>query len=318
MEINNPLVSICIPVYDQEKYVKRLLDSIVMQDYKMIEVIVSDDSPHNEIENLCKQYDDKLSIRYFKNQPSLKTPKNWNFALDQALGDYIMLMHQDDFFAKTTSVNSYLNAFKENKTVQFVFSRNTPLYDNGETLAGFKRNKRIANNLKKNIDYLVNMYVIGPPSNVMITKDVTTRYDERFIWLVDVDYSVRTIENGFKTFYLDEHLVTIGMHPEQTTVFCYENPEVMLRENILYAQKRPTNVFKKMWVFDYFWRLIRNHKVKSVEDIIRTGVHRDEIITPIKDIINAQKKYSYKTLRAGVFSKILMFKTLMLNRQKYV
>jgi len=318
MEMNNPLVSVCIPVYDQEKYVKRLLDSIVMQDYKNIEVIVSDDSPHHEIENLCHQYEDKLSLRYFKHLPSLKTPKNWNFALDQALGDYIMLMHQDDFFAKETSVSTYLKAFKENKNVQFVFSRNTPLYDNGATLPGFKRNKRIANNLKKNVDYLVNMYVIGPPSNVMITKAVTTRYDERFIWLVDVDYSVRTIDSGIGTFYIDEHLVTIGMHPEQTTVFCYENPEVMLKENILYAQKRPANVFKKMWVFDYFWRLIRNHKVKSVEDIIRTGVHPEEIITPIKDIINAQKTYSYKTLRTGLFSKILMFKTFMQNKHKYV
>ena len=318
MEMNNPLVSVCIPVYDQEKYVKRLLDSIVMQDYKNIEVIVSDDSPHQEIENLCHQYEDKLPLRYFKHQPSLKTPKNWNFALDKAVGDYIMLMHQDDFFAKQNSVSVYLNAFKENKNVQFVFSRNTPLYDNGETLPDFKRNKRIANNLKKNVDYLVNMYVIGPPSNVMITKDVTTRYDERFIWLVDVDYSVRTIDSGIKTFYIDEHLVTIGMHPEQTTVFCYENPEVMLRENILYAQKRPANVFKKMWVFDYFWRLIRNHKVKSVEDIIRTGVHPEEIITPIKDIIHAQEKYSYKTLRTGLFSKILMLKTLILNKHKYI
>jgi glycosyltransferase involved in cell wall biosynthesis len=318
MEMNNPLVSICIPVYDQEKYVKRLLDSIVMQDYKNIEVIVSDDSPHDEIGNLCKQYDDKLALRYFKHQPSLKTPKNWNFALDQASGDYIMLVHQDDFFAKETSVSAYLKAFKENKNVQFVFSRNTPLYDNGATLPNFKRNKRMANNLKKNVDYLVSMYVIGPPSNVMITKDVTTRYDERFIWLVDVDYSVRTIDSGIEPFYIDEHLVTIGMHPEQTTVFCYENPDVMLRENILYAQKRPANVFKRMWVFDYFWRLIRNYKVKSVEDIIRTGVRPEEIITPIKDIIDAQKKYSYETLRTGMFSKILMFKTLMLNKHKYI
>jgi len=317
MEINNPKVSICIPVYNHFDYVKRLFDSIVMQDYENIEVIVSDDSIQSEIADLCEQYKDELRIRYCKHRPSLGSPKNWNFALDQASGEYIMLIHQDDYFAKASSIDSYLNEFRKNKNVSFVFSRNTPMYDNGTLVPNVPRNQKIINDLKGNIDILIDDFVIGPPSNVMISKKIKTRFDERFIWLVDVDYFVRIIESGIEYSFIDDHLITIGMHGGQTTVFCHENPEIMLRENILYAEKRPLKVFRKIFVFDYFWRLIRNHKVKSINDLLKIGIRREEIILPLEHIIEAQKNVSYKTLKNGFISKFLMFKTLMIHRHKY-
>ncbi|HXR84932.1 MAG TPA: glycosyltransferase family 2 protein [Hanamia sp.] len=317
MEINNPLVSICIPVYNHIDYVKRLFDSIIMQDYKNIEVIVSDDSSEFEIENLCEQYKGHLLIRYFNHKPSLKSPKNWNFALDQASGDYLMLIHQDDYFAKSSSLNRYLDEFRKNQKVAFVFSRNTPMYDNGKFVPNVPHDKKIINNLKKNVDFLIDDFVIGPPSNVMISRKIKTRYDERFIWLVDVDYFVRIIETGIEYSYIDEHLVTIGMHDNQTTVFCYENPQIMLKENILYAQKRPLKVFRKLLVFDYFWRLIRNHKVKSLNDLQKIGIKYEEINLPLKHIIEAQEKFSYKTLKNGFVSKLLMLKTLLRHQHQY-
>lgn len=318
MEINNPLVSICIPVYNHFDYVRRLLDSIVVQDYKNIEVIVSDDSNYSEIENLCEKYKDQLLIHYFKHQPSLKSPKNWNFALDQACGDYIMLIHQDDYFAKPSSVNSYLDEFRKNKNVSFVFSRNTPMHDNGTLVPNVPHNKKIIRDLKGNVDFLIDDFVIGPPSNVMISKKIKTRFDERFIWLVDVDYFVRIIESGIQYSYIDDHLVTIGMHDDQTTVFCHENPEIMLKENILYAQKRPLKVFRKMLVFDYFWRLMRNHKVKSINDLLKIGIRVEEINLPLRHILEAQKNLSYKTLKNGFVSKFLMFKTLLIHQHQYL
>lgn len=317
MEINNSLVSICIPVYNHFDYVKRLLDSIVMQNHKNIEVIISDDSIHTEIENLCIEYKDQLLIHYFKHQPSLKSPRNWNFALDQASGNYIMLIHQDDYFAKPTSINSYLHEFRKNKNVSFVFSRNTPMNDNETLVPNVPHNQKIIRDLKGNVDLLVDDFVIGPPSNVMISKKIKTRYDERFIWLVDVDYFVRVIESGIQYSYIDDHLVTIGMHDDQTTVFCHENPEIMLKENILYALKRPLNIFKKLFVFDYFWRLIRNHKVKSINDLLEIGINTEEINLPLRHIIEAQKNLSYKTLRNGFVSKFLMFKTLLIHKHQY-
>ncbi|MCH5683460.1 hypothetical protein LWM68_03705 [Niabella sp. W65] len=63
--------------------------------------------------------------------------------------------------------------------------------------------------------------------------------------MVDVDYCVRSIKAGYRVDYIDEPLLNIGMHQEQATVFCYENPHIILRENILYANKLSKEHFKR-------------------------------------------------------------------------
>ena len=319
MITNSPLVSICVPAYKEAGYVKRLLESILIQDHDRLEIIISDDSTDTAVEEVYKQFSPKagMELRYFRHSPSLGTPVNWNFALDQARGDYHMLMHQDDYFATPHSISTYLNAFVEDKGLDFVFSRNTPVYDDGVKVKGVRHDEHIVKNLKEKADHLVGIYVIGPPSNIMLSKNIITRFDPRFIWLVDVDFCVRAIESGANIKYLDEHLVTIGMHDNQATVYCQQNPGLILRENILYAEKRPLEAFKKIWLYDYFWRLMRNHGVRSITDITDTGVAVGEIILPIRDILDAQQKFPLSLLRNGFFSKAMMFKTWLFNRHKY-
>lgn len=51
-------VSICIPAYKQPEFLKRCLDSVFEQSYTDYEVIITDDSPDNEIEKLVNTYSD--------------------------------------------------------------------------------------------------------------------------------------------------------------------------------------------------------------------------------------------------------------------
>jgi dTDP-4-dehydrorhamnose reductase len=104
------------------------------------------------------------------------------------------------------------------------------------------------------------------------------------------------------------------MHQEQATVFCYENPHIILRENILYANKLSKEHFKKIKLYDYFWRLLRNHKVRSVEDIILTGVDAKEINSTIKHMISLEKKIPLNWLMNGFISKTFMFLNYIIFR----
>ena len=45
-----PKVSICIPTYNQLKYLEKCISSILMQEYTDYEIIVSDDSTNNDVE----------------------------------------------------------------------------------------------------------------------------------------------------------------------------------------------------------------------------------------------------------------------------
>lgn len=296
------LVSICIPTYNKAEYVYRCLQSIRLQTYKNIEVIISDDSPQNDTEQIAALFPD-LKIRYIHNQPALKSPKNWNAALDNASGEYAMLLHQDDWLHMEDSISKFVSALARSE-IDFAFCKNI-----GEDVHGkkfFFNNKEEIPDLKKRPNYLIIRCIIGPPSNVMFKKQVNVRYDENLIWLVDVDYYIRVLNRGFNYTYIPEQLVTIGIHEEQTTEYVRNNSKIILKENILVAKKLGDKALKDVQLYDYYWRLVRNFEITSEFQLETFSTVKDDILNAIKYMINFQKKIPRKLLATGAASKLFM------------
>ncbi len=92
-----PLVSIIIPVYNAEKYVKETIQSALDQTYKNIEVICVDDcSTDNsvvEINSLVKKFD---NVKLFKLEKNSKTSAARNLAIANSNGEYILPLDADD------------------------------------------------------------------------------------------------------------------------------------------------------------------------------------------------------------------------------
>src|SRR3954463_5822686 len=129
--MHRPLISICIPAYKQPQHVERALLSIVKQTYKHVEVVVSDDSPDESVKLITDAYINQLNIKYYHHVPALKSPANWNAALDKASGELLMLLHHDDWLNTEDALVSYVQAFEEHPDVDFVFSRNTGVDKSG-------------------------------------------------------------------------------------------------------------------------------------------------------------------------------------------
>ncbi len=300
------LISICVPAYKKPDYIKRLLDSVLKQSIKDVEIIISDDTPDDSVKLIVSSYTDLLNIKYFQNKPPLQSPKNWNNALNKAEGDFYMLLHQDDWLHNENALAIYLETFKQHPEVDFAFCKNTAIDESGKSFV-LQEIPSLLHQLEKKPNHLVRSDVIGPPSNVMLRKKADTRYDERLIWLVDVDYYVRVLKSGFKPYYIAQHLVNIGLHADQTTVYVNDNSSIILKENILFAQKITAEAFNDIYIYDYYWRLLRNHKVKNKVQILESGVSEDFVLPVIDHIISLQNKVSTKLLKFGPISKILMF-----------
>jgi len=103
MTNNAPKVSVVIPVYNIEKYLRRCLNSITAQTYHNLEIIIVNDcSPDNSesiIQEYCKQ---DSRIHYLKNDVNLGLGASRDRGIHSAKGIYIMFVDSDDFIHHTT------------------------------------------------------------------------------------------------------------------------------------------------------------------------------------------------------------------------
>lgn len=95
MSFNQPFVSILMPVYNGEKYLKKAIDSILNQTYTNYEFIIINDGSTDNSENIILSFKDKR-IKYFIQKENKNIVETLNKGISIAKGTYIARMDQDD------------------------------------------------------------------------------------------------------------------------------------------------------------------------------------------------------------------------------
>ncbi len=299
-----PTISICIPAYKSTYYLKRLLKSIAIQTYTNFEVVVTDDSPDDEVEKLCISYSDKYLLQYFKNASVLNTPENWNESIRKAKGKWIKLMHDDDWFSEKTCLQDFATAIEEKPEADFFFCAYTNIYeDTGRNQPMFLKSfwKKALN---KEINVLVSDNVIGPPSVTLHRNNGQIWYDRNMKYIVDIDFYIRYLQDR-QPYYIKRSLINVGINKAQVTKYTFGVADVHLKESLYLLQKIGEEQFQNMFVFDGWWRMMRNFSIKSKDDIYNSGF-TGSVPDALLFIINFQKKIPGKLLRRGFASKTLM------------
>jgi glycosyltransferase involved in cell wall biosynthesis len=92
-----PLVSIGIPVYNAQRYLREALDSLVAQDYEAIELIISDNASTDETPAICREYAARdPRIRYERAEQNQGAIWNFHRVFELARGQYFMWAAFDD------------------------------------------------------------------------------------------------------------------------------------------------------------------------------------------------------------------------------
>jgi len=119
-KINVPKVSIGLPVYNGEKYIRDALDSLIHQTFTDFELIISDNASTDNTGKICREYmsiDSRIS--YFRQENNIGPIANFSFVLAQAKSACFMWAAYDDVWDK-----EYLNKALyqlERKDIDFVF-----------------------------------------------------------------------------------------------------------------------------------------------------------------------------------------------------
>lgn len=306
-----PFISICIPAYKNKTYLDVLLRSIEVQTFHNYEVIVSDDSPDDEIELLCRRYATKFTLLYHKNSPAKGSPANWNEAISRATGEWIKIMHDDDWFANEHSLETFAKTTAANPKAGFIFSGYSN-YENGEVKKVSIPGSFVETLLKRSALNLFAKNYIGHPSTTLIKNNLNDWYDEHTKWIVDVEFYYRCLQNT-SFFIIQEPLINIGINEEQITKAAFGDMAIAIPEHIYLLHKMGTGILKNIAVYDHYWRLFRNFNIRNIEEVQKYSGN-NIIPDAIKKMLRMQFKISLSVLRFGLLSKLLMTITYYKNR----
>lgn len=132
MDKEQPLISVIVPVYNVEKYLKKCVDSITSQTYKNLEILLVDDGSTDSSGQICNEFeknDARIKVIHKKNG-GLSDARN--AGLDRAKGQYYAFIDSDDYIQDNT-IEIMLNAIKKNKS-EIAVCNMIRFLEEGETL----------------------------------------------------------------------------------------------------------------------------------------------------------------------------------------
>jgi glycosyltransferase involved in cell wall biosynthesis len=314
MSEGQPYFSICMPAYKQPEMIRRLLDSIQHQSFRDFEVIITDDSPGSEVEEVAENFKSFFTIRYYKNLKPLGTPENWNQAIRYASGKWIKMMHQDDWFASDQALETFYQFTNDDQGISFFFSA----FANIDAESGKKELVNCSSwqlfLLRISPLYLFKKVYVGNPSCTLIRNDQKSFYDNRLKFVVDFEYYIRCFQSGKKWKYIPARLINVGFHPDQVTKFTFLVPEVQIPENNLLIGIFGEKILNNLLVFDYYWRMYRNLGIRNVKDA--KSYDQNQMPALLEKILRFQLFIPLSLLRIGIISKILMSVAYLLFRAR--
>lgn len=305
-----PYISICIPAYKRLNYLQRLLQSVSEQTFRDFEVIITDDSPDNSVADFIASLDAHYPLIYHKNPESLGTPANWNEGIRMARGEWIKLIHDDDWFASPSALAIFADTARSSPH-DLIFSAFNNVFESGKISPVFCSSFQLRS-IRNNPVTLVARNSIGPPSVIMHRRDDRVQYDTRMKWLVDMDFYMRFLAlHSFE--YIPDLLINIGISESQVTKTASLVPEVEIPEHMLLADKTGIYALRNLLVYDAWWRLMRNLGIRDEEAIRKAGYTRS-IPKTVRRMIAFQRRFPTSLLFLGPCSKLLMVTCYLLNR----
>jgi alpha-1,3-rhamnosyltransferase len=206
-----PLVSVVVPCYNHEKYVKETIESIINQTYKNIELIVIDDGSKDASVEVIKEMIPACEKRFtrfeFRNRPNKGLCATLNEALEWCEGKYFSGIASDDII-RTYKTEEQVKYLEKNQDTIGVFGAVKVLYKNGYEKEIIK--KRNSYNFD---DIFLHKHNLPAPTSLLRLENVKSvgGYRENFIiedWAMWLDLT----ENGKSLDYLNRVFAVYRRH----------------------------------------------------------------------------------------------------------
>lgn len=253
-------VSIVLPVYNGEKYLRQSIDSILAQTYQNWELVICDDASNDRTPEIIKSYKDGRikSIRHGKN---MKMTVSLNDALKISTGEYLTYTSDDNIF-RPHALEMMAGILNGSPELDIIYTDFTYIDAEGKVLR-----------LSRALDDNQQVYTNGLGASFLYRRHVweILKYDERFDLVQDYDFWLRAMQK-FKSMPLHEDLYLFREHDGAQT--STKRTEAIKEYEDCQDSNFPTmNLKEKQIAGAYFIaaakRRRNNEKRKSLHNLIK-------------------------------------------------
>jgi glycosyltransferase involved in cell wall biosynthesis len=212
----SPYVTVLMPVYNTEMYLKEAIDSILNQTFRDFEFIVINDGSTDSTSDIIESYSDPRII-YLQNEKNLGVATSLNKGLSIAKGTYIARMDGDDV-SRCDRLEKQVAFMDANPEIGVCGTWLETIGDRNEVWSPPRNHDQIIVGML----FYVNTY----HPTVIIRKDTIYKlqefYDEDFQYAEDMEYWARLAIHGVKFANIDEVLLKYRLHETNAYKIHYE------------------------------------------------------------------------------------------------
>lgn len=258
-----PLISIIIPVYKVEKYIRRCIDSVIAQTYHDWELILVDDGSPDRSGVICDEYaakDSRISV-YHKENGGVSSARN--LGLDKAKGEWVTFVDSDDTILPDC-LNICVETIKRNNLdmLQYSFELVNP---EGKPVG----ERTVRSGVLSFDEYVSNGSVAFSACSTFFKRESIIRnklyFSENLKYAEDLQFTLRYMSFCNRIMSIDKLLYKYYMNPQSATHGKSKKEDIVRTINAMISLKSDLPLCGKLLdtqIANFLYRLIKSDENK--------------------------------------------------------
>ncbi|MBW4518505.1 MAG: glycosyltransferase [Scytolyngbya sp. HA4215-MV1] len=279
MTSGNPKVSIGLPVFNGERYLREAIDSILTQTFTDFELIISDNASTDSTEDICKEYlAQDPRVRYYRNSINIGCLNNCNRTFELSNGKYFRFAAHDDICASEL-IEKCVEILDRDPSIVLCYSNVMKIDEDGREIGLIDKDFGISTKPHMRFRELGNWEhncetVYGLIRTAILKKtDLLLNYSD-----ADRTFLCELSLHG-KFFRIPENLFYKRYHPEMSTRL-YPDPVERMTWYNLQGQNKVRDAFHlKLLLLSHYLKIIGSSSL-SLKEKINCYIHIKQWLLP--------------------------------------
>ena len=290
------LVSIIVPVYNGEKYIKNCIESLINQEYKNIEILIIDNGSIDNTKKIISSFSDVRIKKFFLNKKGVSIARN--YGIERASGEYMYFVDADDYIEKNLVID--LIKIMEIKKVDFVMF-NFKMIKKNETIINYLPvSNRILDNILIKKDIIPFLLSKGKKEKSIwgtvwrvfykssFLKNNKLRFNEKIIVAEDMLFVLESLLLAKNVYFFDGVLYNYNCNYNSTLNRYRPNN---LEQN-MYFHNALIKLLKKYNSYEEFETRYINNRIRLYTTSISNSVRAKKREDGIKEIKKICEEYN--------------------------